>query len=66
MAASESKRIEECWHCGKRKPVYTVSLTRYRWEDNLWGKLESEGGTQALLCDECSCKLNRVFHSYIR
>ncbi len=47
------------------KRVYTVTLTRYRWEDNLMGKLESEGGNQAFLCDECSCKLNRIFYSFI-
>lgn len=65
MGTPESKRVEECWRCGEKLPVYTVTLIRYRWENNLMGKLESEGGSQAFLCNECSCKLNRIFYSFV-
>lgn len=65
MGKQESKRSEKCWRCGEKKPVYTITLMRYRWEDNLMGKLECEGGQRAFLCDECSCKLNRIFYSFV-
>lgn len=60
-----SKRIGKCWRCGEEKPIYTTILKRYRWEDDVEGKLVDEGGQRAMLCDFCQCQLNRIMDAYM-